>query len=66
MFWNFRKNFVWDLLGVELKLGEGGAREKSHAFAIVVPSQRGQKTIETKSDRASGRLLRPENRQPPI
>lgn len=66
MFWNFRKNFVWDLLGAEPKLGEGGAREKSHAFAIVVPSQRGQKMTETKSDRASGRLPRPENRKPLI
>lgn len=66
MFWNFRKNFVRDLLGRELKLGEGGAREKSHAFAIVVPSQRGQKTIETKSDRASDHHLRPENRKPLI
>ena len=52
MFWDFRKNFVWDLLGRELKLGEGGAREKSHAFAIAVPSQRGLKTIETKMERA--------------
>lgn len=52
MFWNFRKNFVWDLLGRELKLGEGGASENSHAFAIVVPSQRGQKTVETKMERA--------------
>ena len=52
MFWNFRKNFVWDLLGRELKLGEGGAREKSHAFAQVVPSQQGLKTIETKMERA--------------
>ena len=66
MFWNFRKNFVWDLLGAELKLGEGGAREKSHAFAIVVPSQRGPKTVETKSDRASGHLFRLENRKPLI
>ena len=52
MFWNFRKNFVWDLLGRELKLGEGGARKKSHAFAIAVPSQRGLKTIGDKMERA--------------
>lgn len=49
MFWDFRKNFVRDLLGRELKLGEGGARKKSHAFAIVVPSQRGLKTIGDKN-----------------
>lgn len=64
MFWNFRKNFVRDLLGPELNLGEGGASEKPHAFAIVVPSQRGQKTVETKLDRASGRLPRLENQKP--
>lgn len=63
MFWNFRKNFVRDLLGAELKLGEGGAREKSHAFAIVVPSQQGLKTIGDKMERASGSLLRLENRK---
>lgn len=66
MFWDFRKNFVWDLLGAELKLGEGGAREKSHAFAQVVPSQRGLKTIGDKIERASGRLLRLKNRKPLI
>lgn len=66
MFWNFRKNFVWDLLGFELKLGEGGASEKFPAFAIDVPSQRGPKTIGTKTERASGRLLRLENRKPLI
>ena len=52
MFWNFRKNFVRDLLGVEIKLGEGGASEICHAFATVVPSQQGLKTIETKAERA--------------
>ena len=29
MFWKFRKNFVWDFTGVEIKLGEGGVRKKS-------------------------------------
>lgn len=66
MFWNFRKNFVRDLLGRELKLGEGGTRENSHAFAIVVPSQQGLKTIGDKMERASGRLPRLENRKPLI
>lgn len=66
MFWNFRKNFVWDLLGRELKLGEGGAREKSHAFAIVVPSQRGLKTIGDKMERAKRAGQKPRIEKPLI